>query len=196
MSEETADRIDDAIEPAYTQDADGRRYLAPDGIDDGMFTGSINMTGYSRIGGCAGVFRASGSGTAVIFEFSPSTTSNNGSFGMLGAASFATFRSKGTATVSTATSGLAVAPSLNVFTGYASITDDITQMTSNGWATGSMTSDQGAGPYGTYALNLFRRNNASLPLFGSCYGVIVLADPTPDELILMTAYMNQKTGAY
>jgi len=181
--------------PIFTQAPNGKYCLQPDGVDDSMFSASINLSAYSQMVACMGAMRTDLT-TAIVVEFSPASTSSNGSFAITSAnTGTSVFRSRGTSAVTVNVPWAANVP--KIITGQADISADMTKIVGDGWQTATSSNDQGSPPYGTWALNLFRRNNASSPFKGYFFGLIVLAGLSSDaDVSTITAYMNSKTGAY
>jgi len=176
-----------------------RPYLAFDGTDDSFGTSAIDFSGTDEMTVFAGVSKLSDAARGAIVELTASAAANNGAF-LLAApnaasATFA-FESKGTALTDAVESSIA-APTTAVLTGIGDISGDVTTLRRNGTQRDSDTGDQGTGNYANAALFIGRRNNASLPLNGRLYSLIVLGRAaTAAELTSTETWINGKARAY
>lgn len=157
-------------------------YVQYDGSDDGMITNSIDFTATDKMSVFAGVRKLSDAAAGFLMELSADLGANSGSFGAW--APFSTtveyaVQSRGTAS-STSAQRLAidnaafVAPVSNVLTGLFDISGDTASARLNGASQGAATADQGTGNFGNHPLFFGRRGNASLPLNGRDFGIIVV----------------------
>lgn len=174
-------------------------YLAFDGVDDSYGTGSINFTATDKMAVVAGVTKLSDAAQSVVAELSATIATNNGSF-LLSAPNSAAanfnFSSKGTTQVDNTVTTY-TAPYVAVLAGIGDIAGGTNSIKVNGGAATTVTSSQGTGNYGNYAMYVGRRNNATLPFNGRIYQMVVIGKAlTADELANTEAYVNSKMGAY
>jgi hypothetical protein len=182
-------------------------YLALDGSDDSMATGSIDFSATDKMFACAGISKTSDSVDGMLVELSSSVNSNTGSFYVQapeisvsatrysvsgrGAAASAANQRAGT------TSATYAATITNVLTGIFDISGDSNNLRLNATSIATATGDQGTGNYGNYPLYIGRRNNASLPFNGRIYQMVVCGKAlSASELASTEAFVNTKTGAY
>jgi hypothetical protein len=67
----------------------------------------------------------------------------------------------------------------------------------NGAQVGQDLTTQGTGNFGNYPLYIGRRNNATLPLNGNLYSLIIRgAQSTASQISSTESWVNGKTGAY
>ena len=178
-------------------------YLALDGTDDSFATNSINFSATDKMSLCVGVTKLSDAATGFIAELSASTSANNGSFyvaapestsqrySVLGRGSSAPVASQ----LATTTSNTYLSPVTNVLTGIFNISGDSNNLRLNGTSIDTATGDQGTGNFGNYPLYIGRRNNASIPLNGNLYQLIVCGKAlSASELASTEAYVATKTG--
>jgi hypothetical protein len=181
-------------------------YLAFDGIDDSMSTGSIDFTATDKMTVFAGVRKLSDS-APILAELSDNFNSNAGSFffspsynGVSAAANLA-FTSRGNAAAAIgqiAISAGFASPVTLITTATGNIAGDLSALRINGAASGTNgTADQGAGNYGNYPLFICARNNASLYFQGWLSSLIIRGAQSTDSQISATeSWVNQRTGAY
>jgi hypothetical protein len=198
-----------ASRPILRQDNSGRYYLDFDGIDDSLFTASINFAlPHATI--FMGVAKRSGA-TGVIIELSATFATNAGSFVIsssgiaaddLSLSCNATFTFGGTRTGYQATSYPAP-KALTVMCAFdmskTSRQEVVTPRINNTTPTLNGTFDSAITPanFGNYPINLGRRNNATLPFNGGMYSIIVRGAFTSVlERQDVEQWVNQKTGAY
>lgn len=183
----------------FLQSASGLRYLDFDGIDDGLASGSIDLTTTDKLTLGMGVQKATDVAAASLIEFSATTATNNGTFGILAPGSAAAtnyvFQSKGTTLVSlTAT---AVAPDTSVLLMTSDIAAPNMTRRINGSSSGSSASTQGTGPLGNFPLYIGRRAGTSIPFTGRVYGVILrAAASSAAQQVSVESWCNLKTGAF
>lgn len=146
-------------------------YLEFDGIDDALFTDSIDLSSTDAVTLCVGMRKLTDAAEGIVVEFSPSYLTNNGSFAIrsavAGAASF-TATSKGSAVSVLARTGI-TAPATRVLTMTADISADSLVFRDNGSGS-SIASDQGTGNYGNYAFYWGARGGTSARWNGYDYG--------------------------
>lgn len=174
-------------------------YLAFDGVDDSLVTNSIDFTATDKMTVFAGVRKLSDAARGMLIELSATTASNNGAFAMTAPdAASATYAFESDGTILTSAVGTPfTAPLTSVLTGVGDISGDVTTLRVNGTQAATSTADQGTGNYGNYPLFIGRRNQATLPLNGRLYSLIVRgAASTTAQITSTETYVNQKTGAY
>lgn len=172
-------------------------FLAFDGSNDSMLTSAIDFTGTNKMTVFAGAAKLSDAAQAVVAELSATIASNNGTF-LLSAPNSAAanynFSSKGTTQVDNTVTTY-TAPNTAVLTGQADIAAPSNIIRVNGAQAGSVATTQGTGNFGNYALNIGRRNNATLPFNGRLYGLIVLGAAASDwQVFAVEKWMAGKTG--
>jgi len=177
-----------------------RHYLAFDGIDDWLQTGTITP-GTDKVQVFAGVRKLSDAAIGLIAELSNAVGSYPGSFALFApgvAAANYMWRNRGSAFQVDAsyTNALVAAPVSNVITGIGDISGDIAQVRVDGTQVASSTTDQGTGNYGNYPLYIGRRAGTSLPFNGHIYGLIIRFGPTlTDAQITNTErWLARRTG--
>jgi hypothetical protein len=174
-------------------------YLLADGSNDYMLTNSIDFTGTDKITICAGVRKLSDAAAGTVIELSTAIASNNGTFRLTApnsaAANYA-FSSKGTVASTNVFTSFA-APITNVITGLADISGDINRARLNAQSVGNLTSDQGTGNFGNFAMYLFSTAGTSSFLNGRFYGGVVRGAFSNDQQVQsLENYMNTKTAAF
>lgn len=184
-----------ASRPILRQEATGQYYLAFDGVDDCLSTGTITP-GIDKAQAFVGLRKLSDV-FGNIFELSPITASNNGVVRFYSNTQYY-FASKGTTGVATGTTGSNGAPSTNVVTGLGDIAADVCIVQNNGVLDSSNAVDQGTGNYLAYPLFIGSRNNASVFFNGRLYSLILRfgANLTAGQISSTETYVNTKTGAY
>lgn len=174
-------------------------YLAFDGVDDGMVTGTITP-GIDKVQVFAGVRKLSDAALAVAVEFSASIVANLGSFTLYApnsAAANYSFASKGT-NASEAIAATYTSPITNVVTCISDISTDVINIRTNGTQVAASFSDQGTGNFLAYPLYLGRRASIAWPYNGRIYSLIVRfgANLTTGKITSTETWVNGKTGAY
>ena len=173
-------------------------YLAFDGVDDGMVTGTITPA-IDKVQVFAGVRKLSDAAQGCVFELGVSA--QNGSTSMWAppyiGGGFA-FWSKGTLLSSNAYTGSPASPATQMITGLGEISVDAVTLRLNGVQLATSSQDQGTGNYLAYPLYLGRRGGSTLPLNGRIYSLIVRfgANLTDGQITATEAWVNSKTGAY
>ena len=177
-------------------------YLAFDGVDDSMVTNTITPA-IDKAQVFAGVRKLSDAATGLLLETSVSSSSQNGSVGILAPSSPTTdrydFRSRGTAISAVATTSAAfTAPVTNVLTGIGDIAADTSVLRINGTQSATASTDQGTGNYLAYPLYLGRRGGTTIPFNGRIYSMIVRfgANLTDGQITSTESWVNAKVGAY
>lgn len=184
-----------ASRPIYTESG-GLRFLAFDGVDDFLASGSVNLSATDEATVWAGVGTTSNVNIQVVFEFGANSGTVDGSFGMFAPVTAGVdniaFRSRGTA-MATATAASTPVGSY-VVTGQCDISGDVTRIRANGAAT-SNGSDQGTGNYTANPIYIGRRAGTSLPFAGNVYGFILRgATSTDADVAASEAYMAGQSG--
>jgi hypothetical protein len=174
-------------------------YLAFDGTDDSLLTNSVDFTATDKMTVWAGLRKLSDAAQGVVSELSATIASNNGSFLLTApnsAAANYNWSSKGTTQVDNTVTTY-TAPITNVVTGIADIAGASNIIRINGVQVGSVATTQGTGNYGNYPLYIGRRNNATLPLNGNLYSLIIRgAQSSAAQISSTETWVNGKTGAY
>lgn len=177
-------------------------YLAFDGVDDGMVTGTITP-GIDKVQVFAGVRKLSDAASGMLLETSLNASGNNGALYITApelVANGYAFLSKGT--VNGGFTGVPVAsypaPITNVMTGIGDIAGDLASIRVNGTQIAQSTGDQGTGNFLAYPLYIGRRVGFSLPFNGRIYNLIVRfgANLTTGQITTIESFINKKTGAY
>ena len=172
-------------------------YLAFDGVDDGMVTGTITP-GVDKVQVFAGVRKLSDAATGMIVESSADAGSNNGAFRFLvpGAAGYE-YRQRGTLNAAGAavSSGYA-SPITNVLTGLGDIGGDLATLRVNGTQVAQSTADQGTGNFLAYPLYIGRRGGSILPYSGRIYSLITRFGANLDAGVITNTetWVAGKTG--
>ena len=170
-------------------------YLRFDGVDDCLFTSTIDFTSTDAMTVWAGERKLSDAAQGVIAELSGTIASNDGTFLLSApnsAAANLNYSSKGTVlannTVTTYT-----APITNVITGQSDISADSNVIRVNGAVAATVSTDQGTGNFGNYAMYVGRRNNASLQFNGRIYSLIVRGAASTEAQVIKTEnWINNK----
>lgn len=167
------------INAATDYDSDATKfplYLAFDGSDDSLYTAAnLDLSGTDKVTVFAGVTKLSDAATGVLAELSADWSANNGSFLLAapnGAAANYTGAIRGTANAVPVASSIS-APITSVVTLSGNISGDLAELRVAGAVAATVTSDLGTGNFGSYQLNIGRRNNASSPFNGRIYQLIV-----------------------
>ena len=156
-------------------------YVQADGVDDAYVTPTITPN-TDKVQVFAGVRKLSDAAQGIFCEFSPNTSTNNGSFRMTfpggsGIASYG-WLSKGTLQSSITSNGWA-SPISNVVTGIGDISNDVATIRVNGVA-GNNPTDQGTGNFLAYPAYIYSREGTSLPFNGLDFGHAVRFGPNLD----------------
>lgn len=172
-------------------------YIAFDGSDDGMVTGTITPA-INKMQVFAGVRKLSDSAQGIVAEMSATIASNNGSFALTApnsAAANYNFSSKGTTQTDNVVTTY-TAPITSVISGLGDIAGASNLIRVNGAQVGSTLTTQGTGNYLAYALYLGRRGGASSPFNGRLYSLIVRFGPSLSsrQISQIEAYVAMKTG--
>lgn len=177
-------------------------YLAFDGVDDGMVTGTITpATDKAQV--FTGVRKLSDAAIGVVFEHSAVADTNNGALNLrapnsAAAASFAIY-SRGTTTVAVGTTASTnAAPVTKVVSGILDISAPRIVIRLDGTQVATSVASQGTGNYLAYPLYIGRRGGTTLPFNGRIYSLITRfgANLTTQQITSAETYVNGKTGAY
>lgn len=180
----------------------GAYYLLFDGVDDCLFTSSINLTTTDRISTFSAIHKTLNDTGGIIAELSAASESNNGTFNITNATAagldYWSSSSKGTATSSINMSVPNPAPNnltgVGVITTNMQISTNLHEMRVNGSVRNSSMS-QGTGNYSTNPLYLGKRANTSIPFGGDMYGFILTGRlTTSDEVDAIEKILSNKIG--
>lgn len=196
--------------PTY-KTLNGDRWLDFDGVDDSLFTASINLSTASKMTVFSGTANYKTTGTGTLIEFSANYMNNTGSFAALTpslASSNLSFGSRGNGGAGeketpTAPVGLGTRRVLTCAQDFASTNDygcdyirfnqiPLTNLI------GSGNSDVGAGPFGTYPAYIGARNNGSNgaggnSLLGRIYSLVFVGGMYIEEtLVAMEEWIDAK----
>lgn len=195
-----ATQVTSTSRPVLQQDGGGRYYLAFDGVDDFLVTGSIDFTVTDKMTTWIGLRKGADAAFAPVIELSASLAANNGTF-YIATPNSAT-PSLGFATKGTTQSLLVVgsgwaAPVSLVLTGQADIAAPSGVFRANGGQIAANAISQGTGTYGNYPIYIGRRAGTSSPFTGSLYSLIVRgAASNAGQITGAESYVNFKTGAF
>lgn len=148
----------------------GAYYLAFDGVDDFLWTSSIDFTATDKVSLFAGLNVVAGAATGCVIEISTSATVNNGSFGLFKGPAAIQWASKGTMGVLGAQYALPVYP--DVLCAKAAINTPLLTVRRNAILNIDDNRTQGTGNYGNYPLYIGRRAGTTLPFSGHLYSLI------------------------
>lgn len=173
--------------------------LYSDGVDDGMVTPPLDLTGTDKLAVFTAVEKMSDTASSNIVELSASLDANNGTFHIRGprtATNNYSFASKGTSLAEAIAAGFA-APNSAVLTALGNIGSDSAILRVNGAQVAQSTADQGTGNYGNYPLYYFRRGGVSIPFGGYWFGDMLFAGaPSPAQIAWAENHYNKQVGAY
>lgn len=151
-------------------------YASFDAFDDFLSTAAIDLTATDAVTVVVGCYVASDAAAAMLFEFSASTSTNNGSFGLTlpqtAATANARYTNKGTTAV-TLTPTRTAAPASLTISARGDISTPLTALSVNG-SSSSSASSLGTGNYGNHVLYLGRRGGTTLPFNGRIYRMLVI----------------------
>jgi hypothetical protein len=174
-------------------------YLAFDGVDDGMVTGTITP-GVDKAQVFAGVRKLSDAAQGLLIESSSTSATTAGTVGLHAPRTISNrygFNSQGTILASVTTSSAAYdAPNSSVVSGLADISGDSAIMRINGTQLTPTTTDQGTGNFLAYPLYIGRRGGASLPFKGNVYTLITRFGANLDAGVITNTetWVAGKTG--
>ena len=177
--------------PAYSEGS-GLSWLAFDGVDDAMATGTITP-GVDKVQAFVGLRKESDTTLAILLELG----SQSGNVFFLAAP-----RTSGVGNYSFRTSGSAVhdaitlgssydAPISNIITGLGDISGDVSRIRVNGSQVAEVLTDQGTGLYADSPLYLGARVGNLFEYNGNMYGLITRFGPnlTDDQIADTETYM-------
>lgn len=182
-------------------------YLAFNGTNSCMVTGSIDFTSTAQMSVFAGVQKKSDANTGMIVELSPSYSTNPGSF-------YQAAPVGALPNIGSAMHGASGSPSLayssypapfafvlfNKFDLAAAIGAQVTGQLNTANLPVDTGPASGGGNFGNYALNIGARSVAATPsLFfnGNLYGLCVVGKTaSAGEIAAMEQYLDARTGAY
>ena len=196
--------------PLYQTDG-SLHWARADGVNDSWKSlSSVNLSASDKLTLIVGVRKRSDAATGMLMEFSPSTSGNDGSFGVRmpqGAAANFAFVARGTGAAGGSDAGRVTT---NVYASPLSVVlflqYDLAQATAdlqivaeiNGTAPSLSAlglTAAGGGNFGNFFLHLFRRNDVSLPTTSDLFGVIGVGRIlSAAEKSLCVRYMAAKTG--
>jgi hypothetical protein len=173
-------------------------YLQFDGLDDSMSTNSIDFSAGDKMTVWAGVRKLSDANTGTVAQLSPSTSTNNGVFGLYvpfntGASADYAWQSKGTIRI-TVNSSVSTGPATSVFTAIGNISAPLAQLRQNAIQIATSSASQGTGNFGNFALNI---GEGAGFLNGWLTSLIVRgAQSTQGQIEATESWVNGKTGAF
>jgi len=191
-----------AARPVLQQDGNGKYYLAFDGVDDFLSTGSINFTATDKMTVVAGV-RSNANDYSNILELGTNAASSNGFAFQRGFSANGDYAGLlyGTSLGYGYTTNY-VAPDTSVVTvGYdlalASVSAGEITFRRNGSvaALAVYTANAGTGNFASNPLYIGTRAGTSFPYNGNLYQLVVRGAATAD-LVPVETFVNSKTGAY
>lgn len=173
-------------------------YLKFDGVDDCLYTTSINLTAADTLTLWAGI-RKLDDVTSIVFETSANINTNNGTFQFVIASPTAglTFAARGTVVSSAGpTTAQLPAPITMVLGTQTDISaPSIVYNTNNAFY--SSVATMGTGNFASQPLYIGRRANSSLQWNGRMYSLIFINTFTSNTEYLQTQlWINDKTKAY
>jgi hypothetical protein len=186
---------------AATYDAVGfLPYLQFDGLSWSMSTNSIDFSAVptDKMTVWAGVRKLSDANTGTVAQLSPSTSTNNGVFGLYvpfntGASADYAWQSKGTTRI-TVNSPVNIGPATSVFTGVGNISAPLAQLRQNAIQVATSSASQGTGNFGNFVLNI---GEGAGFLNGWLTSLIVCgAQSTQSQIEATESWVNGKTGAF
>lgn len=186
--------------PLWKRDGNNCYNALFDGSNDSWQTSAIDLTSSDKVAVFASIRKLDDAAVGIVAEFSPTLSSNSGTFFIAAPGSSGTGRldwsSKGTVKADATSAGLST-PISAVVTGIGDISGDSSILRVNGAQAQATVTDQGSGNYGNFALNIGRRNNATLPLNGAIYQLFgVLGSVTAAEIAAAETFANSKILAY
>lgn len=192
-----------ASRPVLRQDVNDKYYLAFDGVDDWLQTGSIDFTGTDKMTVVAGVYKASDAAVGALIELSADRSANSGAFDIRAPDNSPTLLStfaKGVATTAsnqqaTTTASQYAAPLTAVVTAAHDIAGDRSELRISGVLAGTATGDKGTGSFGNYPLYIGRRGGSTLPFNGRIHQLIVRGAKTEEDKVkVLEKTVANKTG--
>lgn len=188
-----------AARPVLQQDANGKYYLAFDGVDDSMATAAINFTATNKMSVFAGLRKLSDA-AAIIVELGINAGGGSAFYLVSGEDGSARYSSLGTGTIGGG--GVVakwvpsnIAPDTAVLSATYNISADLNTIRRNGVDGTPGTTDQGTGNFKNDVLYIGSRAGTSLRFNGRIYSMIVrgaLSDAA--QIAAAEAYAAGKTG--
>ena len=191
-----------ASRPVLQQDGNGKYYLAFDGVNDFLSTGSVDFTGTDKMTVVAGV-RSNANGYSNILELGTDAASSNGFAFQRGFSANGDYAGLlyGTSLGYGHTTNY-VAPDTSVVTvGYnlalASVSAGEITFRRNGSVAATLIALglAGTGNFASNPLYIGTRAGTSFPYNGNLYQLVVRGAATAD-LVPVETFVNSKTGAY
>lgn len=191
--------------PVLQIDGNGKYYLAFNGTNSWMSTGSIDFTATDKMTVVAGVRKASDAAEAMLIELSANASLNAGTFnifapGGLSVARDGAYVMSTGGTIKTAFGPAAAsyaAPITNVVSAVSSISGDSATLRVNGVTAATKSADQGTGNFGSYPIYIGYRAGTSLFFNGNLYSLVIRgALSNASQITAAESYTNSKTGAY
>ena len=157
--------------PIYQIDENGRPYLSFDGVDDGMYTATINASLYATVSIFLALETRDGAALQVAMEFGPSSTDGTFYISLQEASNYA-LQSRGGIPASYVPITGYPALEKAVLSASADLGNSIRKIRRNGglYAQSTMSA---TGNFLAHTLNLGRRDNVTLPAKIGFYGGIV-----------------------
>jgi hypothetical protein len=175
------------------------QYIKYDGLNSSLSTASINFTATAQMSVFSGVRKLSGT-ISIIAELSTIIDTNNGSFALANAvfnASDYFYGSKGSVIYSKQTKTGYTAPITNVVTGLSDIAAPSVNIRVNTVAAVAVTTSQGTGTYGNYAIYFGSRAGTTFFFNGLEFQTIIVGKTlTAAQITATETYINSKTLAY
>ena len=181
-------------------------YLSLDGVDDSYSTSSINFAATDKMSGCIGLTKLSGAAEGIVAEHGVAgvnanadtilSAPGNGGDGFYPFAS--SLRPYGGVWVAGASPITVVASvAQNAAAGGSGATNVTIRLNGALPTQTPYFSSTSTAALGNYPLYIGRRNNATLPLNGRLYQMVICGKAlSASELASTEAYVNTKTGAY
>jgi hypothetical protein len=173
-------------------------YLAFDGVDDGMVTGTITPA-TNKVQVFAGVRKLSDAARACIAELGSGGPLGSFSiFGPTSALSGYNFTSTGSSLASAAQIGGYSSPITSVVSGIGETATNTAILRVNSNQVASSATVQGSGNYNANILYIGRRGGTTLPFNGRIYSLITRfgANLTTGQITSTETWVNGETGAY
>lgn len=180
-----------AQKPAY------QGYASLDGVDDGLVTPALALSGTDAITVVASIRKSSDAATGIVLELTGNSGINAAFalFAPVGAAATFGWRSRGTADSLATSPASYAAPTTVVLTGSGDISADTCALRVNGAQAVAQANDQGTGNYAADVLFIGRRNGASSPFNGRLYRILVIGRAlTADEISRAERWCAQPAG--
>lgn len=170
----------------------GLHWFEFDAANDFLATGNIDFTATDKMSFFAGLHKANDV-LSVPIEFSASSSTNLGSFGVITDTSYK-WRSSGTTIVTADATGFG-APTTNILSCFSDIAADEVIVRVDGTQEASDLTGLGTGNFGNYPLYLGQREGVTFPYTGKYYGIIIRgAQSSANEIVQTEAYLAGKSG--